>query len=50
MACRKDIPKYVVKDRILKIKILDLCGMTCTFCHNEGTPVSVDNIHNYSTN
>ncbi|MGW5876092.1 radical SAM protein [Nocardiopsis terrae] len=25
------------------MKILDACGMTCTFCHNEGTPVVVDN-------
>ncbi|WP_238598758.1 radical SAM protein [Saccharothrix sp. ALI-22-I] len=25
------------------MKILDACGMTCTFCHNEGTPVAVDN-------
>ncbi|GLL07243.1 radical SAM protein [Dactylosporangium matsuzakiense] len=25
------------------MKILDACGMTCTFCHNEGTPVATDN-------
>ncbi|WP_197945970.1 radical SAM protein [Phytohabitans suffuscus] len=25
------------------MKIIDGCGMTCTFCHNEGTPVVADN-------
>lgn len=30
-------------DRTLRLKILDACGMTCTFCHNEGTPVAADN-------
>ncbi len=25
------------------MKIIDSCGMTCTFCHNEGTPVAADN-------
>jgi cyclic pyranopterin phosphate synthase len=50
MACRKEIPTYISKDRTLRIKILDSCGMTCTFCHNEGTPVAVDNMHNHSSN
>lgn len=26
-------------DETLRIKVLDRCGMTCFFCHNEGTPV-----------
>lgn len=26
-------------DETLRIKVLDRCGMTCSFCHNEGTPV-----------
>lgn len=30
-------------DRTLRVKVIDACGMTCTFCHNEGTPVSADN-------
>ncbi|MFF5157515.1 radical SAM protein [Streptomyces sp. NPDC000348] len=33
----------VTKDRTLRVKVIDACGMTCTFCHNEGTPVSGDN-------
>jgi cyclic pyranopterin phosphate synthase len=31
-------------DRTLRLKVIDACGMTCTFCHNEGTPVVVDNL------
>jgi cyclic pyranopterin phosphate synthase len=30
-------------DRTLRLKVIDACGMTCTFCHNEGTPVVADN-------
>ncbi|MDT8910924.1 radical SAM protein [Amycolatopsis sp. PS_44_ISF1] len=30
-------------DSTLRIKIGDACGLTCTFCHNEGTPVAQDN-------
>ncbi|RJQ83161.1 radical SAM protein [Amycolatopsis panacis] len=26
------------------MKIIDACGLTCTFCHNEGTPVAADNV------
>lgn len=37
------IPVHVEKDTTLRVKILDACGLTCTFCHNEGTPVAVDN-------
>jgi len=38
-----DIPTHVQRDRTLRVKIIDACGLTCTFCHNEGTPVAVDN-------
>lgn len=37
------VPVRVTVDRTLRVKVIDACGMTCTFCHNEGTPVSVDN-------
>lgn len=37
-----DFPVYVHQDRTLRVKIIDACGMTCTFCHNEGTPVATD--------
>lgn len=37
------IPMHVDKDTTLRVKIVDACGLTCTFCHNEGTPVAVDN-------
>src|SRR3954451_6573555 len=37
------IPTVVSTDRTLRVKIIDSCGMACTFCHNEGTPVAVDN-------
>jgi len=33
----------VVPDRTLRVKIIDACGLACTFCHNEGTPVAADN-------
>ncbi|MEC3977918.1 radical SAM protein [Amycolatopsis sp. H20-H5] len=36
------LPIRVTPDRTLRVKILDACGMTCTFCHNEGTPVAAD--------
>lgn len=39
------IPTYVATDHTLRVKIIDACGMTCTFCHNEGTPVAVDNLN-----
>ena len=32
------VPTLEVDDT-LRIKVLDRCGMTCFFCHNEGTPV-----------
>ncbi|MCL2037730.1 radical SAM protein [Candidatus Saccharibacteria bacterium] len=37
----KEIPVRIEEDRGLRAKITDKCGMTCTFCHNEGTPVAV---------
>lgn len=37
------IPVHVHKDATLRVKIHDPCGLTCTFCHNEGTPVAADN-------
>lgn len=40
------VPVHVGIDRTLRVKIIDACGMTCTFCHNEGTPVAVDNLRN----
>ena len=42
------IPVHLSTDRTLRIKIIDTCGMTCTFCHNEGTPVAADNLGNMS--
>jgi molybdenum cofactor biosynthesis enzyme MoaA len=40
------VPTTVQVDRTLRIKIIDTCGMTCRFCHNEGTPVAADNVRN----
>ncbi len=40
---RAGIPVHVDKDTTLRVKIHDACGLTCTFCHNEGTPVATDN-------
>lgn len=37
------LPLFVEPDATLRVKIIDACGMTCTFCHNEGTPVAGDN-------
>lgn len=37
------IPVHVEKDTTLRVKIHDPCGLMCTFCHNEGTPVLADN-------
>lgn len=39
-----DVPVMVVPDRTLRVKIIDACGLACTFCHNEGTPVTTDNL------
>jgi len=43
------IPIHVEKDTTLRAKIHDSCGLTCTFCHNEGTPVLADNHHRSAT-
>jgi molybdenum cofactor biosynthesis enzyme MoaA len=37
------LPRHVSRDRTLRLKIGDACGLKCTFCHNEGTPVVQDN-------
>lgn len=37
-------PINIAIDSSLRLKVLDQCGMACVFCHNEGTPVSSDNI------
>lgn len=36
------IPISVGIDQSLRVKVVDACGMTCVFCHNEGTPVAAD--------
>lgn len=41
---RTGLPVSLAMDRTLRVKIIDACGMTCTFCHNEGTPVVADNL------
>src|SRR5215218_8662071 len=38
-----EVPVTVLPDRTLRVKIIDACGLACTFCHNEGTPVATDN-------
>jgi molybdenum cofactor biosynthesis enzyme MoaA len=38
------LPTNIGTDHTLRVKIIDACGMTCTFCHNEGTPVTADNL------
>ena len=42
MEAVSQIPVHVRRDRTLRAKVIDACGMTCTFCHNEGTPVRAD--------
>jgi cyclic pyranopterin phosphate synthase len=39
------VPTTLGSDTTLRVKILDACGLTCTFCHNEGTAVAADNRH-----
>jgi cyclic pyranopterin phosphate synthase len=41
---RSGLPVRLSVDRTLRLKVIDACGMTCTFCHNEGTPVVADNL------
>ncbi|MEU3216466.1 radical SAM protein [Streptomyces sp. NPDC006971] len=40
-----NLPVEVRPDRTLRVKIIDACGLACSFCHNEGTPVATDNAH-----
>ncbi|MEU2271486.1 radical SAM protein [Streptomyces olindensis] len=35
-----EVPVEVKPDRTLRVKIRDACGLACSFCHNEGTPVA----------
>ena len=42
MEAVRQIPVHVRRDRTLWAKVIDACGLTCTFCHNEGTPVRAD--------
>lgn len=44
MAIADTVPTYINTDHSLRVKIIDSCGMACTFCHNEGTPVTADNV------
>lgn len=37
-------PVLVGRDLSLRAKILDSCGLSCTFCHNEGTPLAGDSL------
>jgi cyclic pyranopterin phosphate synthase len=39
------LPTHINRDATLRVKILDACGMSCVWCHNEGTPVAADNRH-----
>ncbi|MFG2226950.1 radical SAM protein [Streptomyces sp. NPDC048644] len=39
----RNLPVEVRPDRTLRVKIIDACGLACSFCHNEGTPVTTDN-------
>jgi molybdenum cofactor biosynthesis enzyme MoaA len=39
-----EIPVHISEDNSLRPKILDACGMTCVFCHNEGTPVVTEEL------
>jgi GTP 3',8-cyclase len=39
----KDAPHVASTDTSLRIKVIDSCGLACSFCHNEGTPVTADN-------
>lgn len=42
VAQEQQLQPNITIDNTLRVKILDKCGMTCTFCHNEGTPVMSD--------
>lgn len=38
----QNVPVVAGVDTSLRAKVIDACGMTCVFCHNEGTPVAAD--------
>jgi len=44
LIAERTVPVRINEDLSLRPKIIDACGMTCDFCHNEGTPVRTDNI------
>lgn len=35
----RTVPVTIIKDTSIRCKVGDACGLTCVFCHNEGTPV-----------
>ncbi len=41
----RNTPVVVNEDLTLRAKVIDMCGLACEFCHNEGTPVKIDNTH-----
>lgn len=43
MHAERHLPVEICPDRTLRVKIIDSCGLACTFCHNEGNPVTADN-------
>lgn len=45
MTTTSTIPTHIDADGTLRVKIIDACGLTCVFCHNEGTPVAADNLN-----
>lgn len=38
------LPTNIKFDHTLRVKVGDACGLKCRFCHNEGTPVAIDNL------
>ena len=42
MHLEQELQPDITIDDTIRVKLLDRCGMTCNFCHNEGTPVSTD--------
>lgn len=41
----RNAPVIINEDLALRAKVIDTCGLACEFCHNEGTPVKIDNTH-----
>lgn len=44
-----EAPIIINEDHSIRAKITDICGMTCVFCHNEGTPVNIPQINSGRT-